>query len=82
MITVKFYGLISVDNNIEQLEVPEGTVSQVLNEIIRLLPNISKEQLMQSIMFVNKKQIIGNSRFSIMLKAGDELALLSPVSGG
>lgn len=82
MIIVKFYGLISVDNNIGQLAIHEGTVRQVINEVIRLHPNISKEQLMQSIMFVNKKQVVGNSRFSIVLKDGDELALLSPVSGG
>jgi len=37
---------------------------------------------MQAIMFVNKQHISGNKRFSEVLKDGDELALLSPASGG
>lgn len=82
MITVKFFGLIRVDTNIDTLTVDEGTVNQVINEVIRRYPNISREQLMQAVMFVNKKQITGNRRFSIMLKDSDELALLSPISGG
>lgn len=82
MITVKFFGLVRIDNNIGQLQIPEGTVRHVFNEVIRLYPRISNEQLIQSIMFVNKKQVIGNRRFSIVLKDGDELALLNPVGGG
>lgn len=82
MITVKIYGLISVDNSIGQLHIPKGTVRQVLNEVIRLYPGISNEQLMQSIMFINKKQVMGSRRYSIVLKDGDELALLNPVGGG
>ena len=82
MITVKFYGLISVDSNIRQLPVKEGTVRQVLNEVIRSCPDISEQQIMQVIMFVNKQHISGNKRFSVLLRDGDELALLSPASGG
>lgn len=82
MITVKFFGLISVDGNIRQLLVKEGTVRQVLNEVMQSCPNISEQQLMQVIMFVNKQHISGYKRFSVVLKEGDELALLSPSSGG
>ena len=82
MITVKFFGLMSVDCSIKQLLVKEGTVRQVLNEIRQSCPNISEQDLIEAIMFVNKQQISGNKRFSVVLKAGDELALLSPASGG
>ncbi len=82
MITVKFFGLISVDSNIRQLLVKEGTVRQVLNEVIESCPDISEQQLTQVIMFVNKQHISGNKRFSVLLRDGDELALLSPASGG
>ena len=82
MITVKFFGLISVDYNIMQLHVKEGTVRQVLNEIRHSYPNISEQQLLQVIMFINKQHISGNKRLSVVLKDGDELVLISPSSGG
>ena len=82
MITVKFFGLLSVDNNVRQLLVKEGTVRQVLNEVKQSCPMISEEQLIQAIMVINKQHISGNKHFSVVLRDGDELALLSPVSGG
>ena len=82
MITVKFFGLISVDCNIRQLHVKAGTVRQVLKEIRHSCPNISEEQLLQVIMFINKQHISGNKRLSVVLKEGDELVLISPASGG
>ncbi|MDA8222182.1 MoaD/ThiS family protein [Desulfosporosinus sp.] len=82
MITVKFFGLICFDCNIRQLIVKEGTVKQVLNQVMQSCPNISEQRLSQAIMFVNKQHINGNKRFSVLLKDGDELALLSPSSGG
>ena len=82
MITVKFYGLISIDSNIRQLLLKEGTVRQVLNEVKQSCPMISEEQLIQAIMVINKQHISGYKRFSVVLRDGDELALLSPVSGG
>jgi molybdopterin converting factor small subunit len=82
MITVKFFGLISVDSNIKQMLVKEGTVRQVLNEVIQNCPNIKEQSIMQSILFLNKQNITGRKCFSMVLKDGDELALLSPISGG
>lgn len=82
MITVKFFGLISLEVNIKKMIVNEGTVRQVLNEIMIKCPNFTEEHVKQAIMFINKQQVSGNKRFSIALKDGDELALLSPLSGG
>lgn len=82
MITVKFFGLIRVDNNISHIVVKEGKVRQVLGEVKKACPGISEQQLMQAIMFVNKKHITGNKGFSMVLKDGDELVLISPSSGG
>ena len=82
MITVKFFGLISVEAGVRQLLTMEGTVRQVLNEARKECPSFSEKQIMQAVMFINKQNVSGNKRFSIILKDGDELALLSPLSGG
>lgn len=82
MIIVKFFGIISIEANVRQLFVKEGTVRQVLNEVKKKCPSFSEQQVKQAVMFINKQQVSGNKRFSIVLKNGDELALLSPLSGG
>ena len=82
MITVKFFGLINVETNIRQLKVKEGTVRQVLNQVKEKYPSFTDQQIKNAVMFINKEQVSGNKRFSIILKNGDELALLSPLSGG
>lgn len=82
MITVKFFGLISVENNVRQLYAKAGKVYQVLNEIRQQCPNISEEQLKKAILVINNELVTNNKRFSIILKDGDELVLITPASGG
>lgn len=82
MITVKFFGLISLESDVRQLKVKDGTVRQVLNEIKKLYPGFTDQQIKSAVMFINKEQVNGRKRFSIVLKDGDELALLNPLSGG
>jgi len=82
MITVKFFGLMSVDNDIRKVEVKEGNIKEVIAEVIRLHPGITEKQLKQSIMILNNKRVNGRKGLSIELKAGDELVFLNPPSGG
>ena len=82
MITVKFFGLMRVDNDICNFEVKEGSTKQVITEIVRLHPGITEKQLKQSIMIVNSRRINGRKRLSMELNAGDELVFLNPPSGG
>lgn len=82
MITVKFFGLMRVDNDISTLEVKEGSIKQVIAEIVRLHPGITEKQLKQSIIIINSKRVSGRKRFSMVLIAGDELVFLNPPSGG
>ena len=82
MITVKFFGVMSIDNNIRKLEVREGTVKDVLAEVSGCCPGLTPKQLKQAIMVINKNRVSGHKRMSIVLKAGDELVLLNPPSGG
>lgn len=82
MITVKFFGLLSINHAIKMIEMKEGKVQDVLSQVIRLYPEITEKQLKQSIMIINKKQVTGNKRFAVELKSGDELVFLNPSSGG
>lgn len=82
MITVKFFGLINVDNNIKHLTVDDGKLKDVIEEIVTKYPTITKKQLLSSVMFINKKQVSSKKSFSTTLKDGDEIAFISPSSGG
>ncbi|MEI8199076.1 MAG: MoaD/ThiS family protein [Eubacteriales bacterium] len=82
MIAVKFFGLMSVDNNIRKIEVKEGSIKQVIAEVMSLYPGITEKQLKQSIMIVNNKRVNGRKRLSIELQDKDELVFLNPPSGG
>lgn len=82
MITVKFFGLLSVNHSINKIEMEEAKVQDILTLIIQLYPGITEKQLKQSIMIINKKQVSGNKRFAIELEPGDELVFLNSSSGG
>jgi len=82
MITVKFFGLLNVDNNIKHLTIDDGKFKDVIEEIITKCPTITKKQLLSSVVFINKKQVASKKSLSITLKNGDEIAFISPSSGG
>ena len=82
MITVKFFGLLNVDNNIKHLTVDNGKLKDVIEEIITKYPTITKKQLLSSVIFINKNQVTSNKRLSTTLKDGDEITFISPTSGG
>ncbi|MBE0450886.1 MAG: MoaD/ThiS family protein [Clostridia bacterium] len=82
MFEIKFFGWIRNEVGVSKLTMSERTVIETLEEIIKTYPQIDKTHLMNSILFINKKPIIGKKRLTMILKDGDELAILSPVSGG
>lgn len=82
MFEIKFFGWIRHEIGISKLLMSERTVLEAFEEIIRCFPHVDKSYLMQSILFINKKPAIGKQRLFILLKAGDEIAILSPISGG
>ena len=82
MITVKFFGMMSVNNNLKSFEVKEGTVKEVLKAVMIQYPDITAKQLKQSVMIINKKHVFGRKRLSSVLHSGDELVFLTPSSGG
>ncbi len=81
MVTAKFFGMISVDNNLKNISVNEGTVKDAIKEIADIT-TINKKQLEQAVIVVNNEFKEGKSRFKTHLKSGDELVFMSPVCGG
>lgn len=82
MIEVKFFGLLRADSNIRSFSVNPGKLKNVFDEILALCPELTKKQLRQTITVVNGKIVSGNDRNKLVLKDGDELVLLTPISGG
>lgn len=82
MITVRIFGLISIEYGLNRIDMEEGKVSRILDEIVRQYPGITRKRLQQSVMFINKEQVIVNKVLAMTLKDGDELVLISPSSGG
>lgn len=82
MITVKFFGMVGSGKSIVEIDRDEITVNQVFQVILKDYPEFTEKQLEQAVLFVNRQQITGRKRLSIVLKDSDELALLSPASGG
>jgi len=80
MITIKLYGLIREQSGHKQLQVEAATVRGVMAQAS--LQGIDKKLFRQAIIFVNGEQISGINRFAYKLKDGDELSLLSALSGG
>jgi MoaE-MoaD fusion protein len=79
-INVKYFAIIreSLGRSEERKEVPEGTTAgQVLDQLGREFPNLAplKPALM---LMVNQEY----ARQDHVLRPGDELALIPPVSGG
>jgi molybdopterin converting factor small subunit len=54
----------------------------IIDEIVRQCPGISRDRLLQSVMFINKEQVNVHKVLARTLKDGDELVLISPSSGG
>ena len=89
MITVKFFGLLGLENEkstlllFEDLLLPaDVTLKQVFEEILKSCPKTSEKKLNQAILFLNKNQLTSKNRLSTKLKSGDELTFLSPAGGG
>ncbi len=81
MVTAKFFGMISVDNNLKNINIKEGTVKDAINEIAETT-TIDKKQLEQAVIVVNNNFKEGKARFKTHLKSGDEVIFMSPVCGG
>ena len=89
MITVKFFGLLGLENDKDLLLIDEGlispydvTVKQIFDEVLKTCPKMNEKKLTQAILFLNKQQLTARGRLSTKLSDGDLLTFLSPAGGG
>lgn len=82
MVTVKFFGMYSIDYGMRSTTIQEGRIGDMLVALSIKHPQITIKGLNCGIMIINNVPVYGKDRFSVVLNAGDELAFLSPASGG
>ena len=80
MITVKLFGLLCEYTGQRQFTVKAKTVREAIRKAAEM--GIDKKQMHGALIYLNDMPLTGARRLSTKLSDGDELALLSPVSGG
>ena len=82
MIRVKFFGLLQIAAKIKELMAADGSVKDVVEEVLRNCPQINRKELLQSIVVINRERVRKGNAMKRILRDGDELVFLSPSSGG
>jgi molybdopterin converting factor small subunit len=80
MITIRLFGPIRENYGQGRISVEAGTMREVMARAVQ--QGVDEKLFAGAIMFVNNKSVVGARRWAVRLKDGDEVALLSPVSGG
>ncbi len=82
MVKVIFLNLLQSKYGIDQLLVLPGTVRQILDQIIKLHPQIHSNDFEEAVLFVNQVKIMHLDRFEQSILDGDEIVLTHFVGGG
>ena len=78
MITVKFFGLLRLDEGIKSVEVENVKTVKQLYDKVEAATNIPVKTLKECNIFINGKR----KKFNQKLQDGDEVMLLVPSCGG
>ncbi len=81
MINVKFFGLYRQKTDTFAYELKAERLDALL-KYLETVSGIPLNELKKGVIFVNKTPIENLKGFKTPLKAGDEVAILSPASGG
>ena len=82
MVKVIFLNLLRSKYNIEQLDVHEGTIQSILDDIKRLVPTLDAKDFSEALVFVNQVRISHGNRFLATVKDGDEVVFTHFLGGG
>jgi molybdopterin converting factor small subunit len=82
MIKVKFFGALRLDLGTASVEVEASTVQEVYEKLAEMFAMLKAKDLKNYVTFVNGENIVNLKMQSTELNSGDEIILMSPVSGG
>jgi molybdopterin converting factor small subunit len=80
MVTIRLFGPIRESCGQGRISVEAGTMREVMARVAQ--QGVDEKLFARAVVFVNDRPVLGAKRWRIKLKDGDEVALLSPVSGG
>jgi molybdopterin converting factor small subunit len=82
LVKIKFFNLIRSKYNIFSLETKEGTLEDVIQEILLKHQQIDQNDLYGAVIFLNNKQIMHKDRMNQIINEDDELVFTHFVGGG
>lgn len=82
MIKIKFLGLIRLNLGIADMEVQASSIKEMLEEVAKKTNVITSKELKDYVIFVNGKNMVDLKMYRTKLFDGDEILIMSPVSGG
>lgn len=82
MVKVRFFGTVRMKIKESYIEIEANRVDRLLKTISLLTNEVTLVDLKKSIIYVNGTNIDSLKLYRTALKEGDEVQILSPVSGG
>ena len=80
MVTIRLFGPIRENCGQGRISVEAGTMREVMRQAMQ--QKVDKKLFTMAVMFVNGQAVVGGKRWTVRLRDGDEVVLLSPVGGG
>ncbi|MDR3217104.1 MAG: MoaD/ThiS family protein [Clostridiaceae bacterium] len=82
MVKVNFFGVLRLDLGMSEVTGEGKNVAELLDNLKRTIEPLKELNLKNYVIFVNGKNISDLKLFRTKLSDGDEVTMLSPVSGG
>jgi molybdopterin converting factor small subunit len=82
LVKIKFFNLLRSKYNISMLETKEGSLEDVIHEIILKHQEIDPNDLYGAVIFLNNQQIMHKDRLNQKVNEDDELVFTHFVGGG
>lgn len=82
MVKVVFLNLLRSKYNIHEVEVKEGSIYNILDQIQEMYPEVELKDFDRSVIFVNSVRVIHKSMYNEIVHDGDEIVFTHFIGGG